>query len=193
MKVNVGEMSSKINSINNDLSDFESLYQSIFREVDIARSYWNDSNAEKFSNSMINEKNQSIRLYQELSSRRDIYQFVKDEYSRSGNVITYDQNRKADFLYRLSEAKSKISEAQSKLRETYEGGLGYYCAGAAGYFNNVLANDLDYYMRVLDDCYSEVNRYLSDFENIENRTKQKIDNLRDYTYESYNPVKIPRP
>ncbi len=193
MKVNVGEMSDKLNSINNDLSEFENLYQSIFREVDIARGYWNDDNAEKFSSSMNNEKNQSIKLYQELSSRRDVYQFVKDEYSRSGNVITYDQNRKGDFLYRLGEAKSKINEAQNKLRETYESGLGFYSNFAAGSFQNVLNNVLDYYMRVLDDCYSEVNRYLSDFENIENRTKQKIDELQDYTYENYNPVKIPRP
>ena len=192
MKVNVGEMSDKLRKLNSNLSEFEGLYQSMFRETEIARSYWNDGYAEAFSNAMKNEKMQSDKLFQELSARRDVYQYVRDQYSRSGNKIEYDLNRKNDFYLRLGELKDKIGEARRKLIEAYDGGLGYYSVSCAGQYQYVLDNVFDYYIRIIDECRSELERYLSDFENIEIQTARKIDSLTESTFENYIPVDIPR-
>lgn len=192
MKINVLEMSNELKKLNDNLSDYEELYQSIFREVDIAKTYWNDGYAETFSNAMLNEKHQSDKLFQELSSRRNIYQYVRDEYSRSGNKISYDLNRKNDFYARMGDLKSKLSEAKNKLIEAYDGGLGYYSVSCAGGYQNFLNDTLEYYMRIVDECCSEVERYLSDFENIENQVGKKIGELPDSTFENYIPVDIPK-
>jgi hypothetical protein len=192
MRVDVGEISRNLTKLDTDLSNFESLYHSIFREVDIAKSYWNDGNANVFASKMEEEKSKSKELYDELSSRRDIYKYVRDEYSRSGNVINFDLNRKNDYLLRLNEAKWKLEEAKGKLRETIEEGLGNYSSGGAAYFVHIHNDVMDYYTRIIEECYSEVNRYLNDFENIERQTGKKIDELSNHSYSNYIPVKIPK-
>lgn len=193
MKINVGNMSDELNKLNNNLAEFQGLYQSIFREVEMARSYWNDNRAQVFSSSMGEEKQKSERLYQELSSRRDVFQYLRNEYGRSGNSISYDLNRKANFLGRLSEVRRNICDARDMLRRVYDDGLGAYSSGAAGGYQNLLYNDFDYYIGVIDDCYSEINRYLNDFDAIERQTTRMIDSLPDYTYDNYTAVEIPKP
>lgn len=190
MRVNVEQMREQLRKVNNDLSEYDNIRSSLFREIDMATTFWNDKRTRQFSQGISYEKNQASRLYNELTSRRDVYQYVADEYSRSGNVINYDPYRKGDLSSQLSSAKWRINDGINKLRDAFDSGLGYYSVSAAGTFQNVLNNELEYFKRILDECDSEVNRYLSTFDSIEREANRKVNRLTDYKFDEYNPIKI---
>ena len=187
-KVCVNDMKIELEKLETNLDEYNDLYLTIFHELSIALENWKDNRSLQFSEDLYLEKQQTKKFIESLKDRRDIYKYIVTEYSKIGNIISFNLSKKSSFDQKTTAVKNALNAA-IRQGENAAYSIGHYRVSEAGYFvqEKRKINDM---IKQIDSIKTQVDSILSEIGLIESNVKKKIDKLEYKRITSYTPIKF---
>ncbi|MBR4618623.1 MAG: hypothetical protein IKO49_04900 [Bacilli bacterium] len=189
MKIYVSGINEELKKLDSYITEYEEVYLSMFHELGVAASNWCDTRATVFKNNMYDERIKTSKNFKMLTDKRDIFKYIKDEYSTIGNNIEVELNRKTEINNKINYTIALLQQALREYNDLYDSGLGYYSVQVASRlsrFKNAMTN----YITTLEKVQNEFNNYMNKIEEIENNVSKKINNMEYYKITSYTMQKL---
>ncbi len=110
MEINVGLLQKEYINLSKQLETFYDSYLNIYNDLKEANSAWQDYHARLFFNSVNNTKIKVNNTYDELSSLKDIYLYLINQYKSLGNKIKIDLKAKDEIIFNFNNFNDKLNE-----------------------------------------------------------------------------------
>ena len=108
------------NGISTILDNYETDILEIFNIIeDIYTDYWQDGISLRFKDEMIIEKSNSLKFLSCLQERKNLINYIYNNYLKIGMTIYYEKNNKMNYLNNLKEALRKLKNVRYKLNNYY--------------------------------------------------------------------------
>lgn len=178
IQIDTINLRNEINTLNSYIDECEEIQLNLFNQLKDSCINWQDGYSQKFDSKMYLEKQKSNEMIQNLKDKVAVYDFVCDEYSSIGKVISCNLD-----------GKNKITEQIDKCRLLI-GSVGrkYYDIdfwGAAGYdFETEATRLLDLKEKLLSMKNSTHSTFYK-IDKIEKQAKLKIDQLDKFNLDDF--------
>lgn len=109
MRINTLNIKDNITELNALIDSYKDLYLNMYKEFSNCSTYWTDPNAVAYFKQIELEKRKVNTAYVNLTSLRNLYQFIVDSYSSIGKIIECDLNYKESVIKSLENYNEKLS------------------------------------------------------------------------------------
>ena len=170
------------NGISTILDNYETDILEIFNIIeDIYTDYWQDGISLRFKDEMAIEKSNSLKFLSCLQERKNLINYIYNNYLKVGMTIYYEKNNKMNYLNNLKNIISSLKVTENNLGNIY--------VSNNVYANNNLKEALRKLKNIrykLNNYYIKVSNLVKQIEEIEVSIKTKINNLTDYYVKTFD-------
>ena len=174
MNINVSEIYNEITNLTALLDEYEKNYINLYKNYFDSAYYWKDQNSINFFNHLEMEKPKVKNTCDELNELKNIYEYIYDSYSKIGNKIYYNQEKKSELAKNLQISLDIINDI-------------------IAYYNNLnLELNSKEYILVSNELY-KAQDLKNEFENMYNdlvHLMDNIDNIEAKTNEKISKINL---
>lgn len=171
VEVDVPNIRSVIENLESIIGEYEEIELNLFNQLkDCCINNWQDGNSADFEDQMYVEKQESDMILESLNDKKDIYEFIYNEYSDIGRKIKMNLNGRSRVLSTIDRAYDNARTVISLFSSVDTG----YRYGGDILAQKAKIQNVKYQ---LSNLKMEVNSLYSRVEQIENEIRNKINSL----------------
>lgn len=173
MKINTLVLKEDINNLNTLIDKFKELYTNMYNEFSNCATYWNDPNAIAYFKSVQQEKSKVNKAITDMSSLKDLYQYILESYSTLGKVLEIDLNYKERIIKSLEEYIERLRN----IIRSYDS-IDTYELDEVNNYIKIEKKKLNDNLELLSNYLSNVRKLYSRVEQLEIEVKAKVANVK---------------
>lgn len=114
MKVNVENLKNDIRRFNKFLEEYDEIHLRMYHEFFSSTSFWNDPHAISYFKEIDIEKKDASTMVMELTSLKDLYEYLIESYEKIGKTIEWNLNYKRKIIKSLEAYIEKLKQILKK-------------------------------------------------------------------------------
>ncbi len=109
MLINLTEINSEINKLNDLISEYEDVQLNIFNQLKDSSVNWNDGNSLVFNEKIYDDKIESALFLLYIKENKELFDFIYNSYSQLGKKISCNLEKKNSVIFSIETCISQIN------------------------------------------------------------------------------------
>lgn len=173
MEINVLELYNEITNLSFLLEEHEKNTINLYRNYSYALDNWKDEKSFKFLSNLEREKAKEENVYNQIKDLKEIYKYIYNSYSKIGNKIYFNEDKKESLVDCLNECLDEIDNIINAYNSV---NLELYSREYVILENELIkVNELKVQMKELVDS---INNVLNNIINVEDTVNDRLSKIK---------------
>lgn len=181
IEINVKDLNENVTELNNIILSYQESDLNLFNMMKNLTLFWQDNHAKIFFDQLEKEQISRSQLIKEIQKRKDIYQYIYNEYHHFGNKIKCNLDAKDVVINKIDNCIQKTKEIielfnQIDITKNYKG-------------REKIIKDREKMVNILTDYENskiEIKKFFDQIEKIEQEINLKKENLDNVKIDDYS-------